>query len=149
MVLTQGQIPLPPLFNEAKNVVVDELHRRLEERGFGDIRSVHGCVFRFVPEDGMRLTTLADQAGLTKQAVGEIVDELQVAGYVDRLPDPADKRAKLIHLTPHGKACQAAALEIFLEIEAEWAERFGQERVAAMREVLEGIVLGGQAKLAA
>jgi DNA-binding MarR family transcriptional regulator len=134
---TDDWIPLPPLLEDAREAGFEELHRRLAERGFADIRRAHGCVFRWVEPSGTRLTELAEQAGHSKQAVGEFVCDLEARGYVERVPDPADGRAKIIRLTDHGAEAKAAALEVFAEIESEWAERIGPERVAALRDALE------------
>ncbi len=123
--------PLLPLLAEAKELVAGELHRRLHEQGFEEIRPAHGCVFRFVEPTGTRLTVLADQSGLTKQAVGEVADDLERLGYVERAADPVDGRAKLIRLTDRGARSRAAAVQIMGEIEAEWAERYGEDSVAA------------------
>jgi DNA-binding MarR family transcriptional regulator len=76
---------------------------------------------------------------MTKQSVGEIVDNLVELGYVERIPDPDDKRAKLIRLTAKGEEAQGVGLEIFTRIEARWAERFGAERMDGMRVLLEEI----------
>jgi DNA-binding MarR family transcriptional regulator len=132
--------PLPPLFDDAKRIGFAELHRRLEAEGHPKIRNAHGCVFRYVDAEGSRLTELAALSGLTKQGVGEFVDELERLGYVERVPDPVDGRAKLIRLTERGADARQAAVRIFDEIESRWAERFGEERVAMLREVLEDIV---------
>src|SRR5665809_7340 len=132
--------PLPPLFDDAKRIGFAELHRRLEAEGHPKIRNAHGCVFRYVDAEGSRLTELATLSGLTKQGVGEFVDELERLGYVERVPDPVDGRAKLIRLTERGADARQAAVRIFDEIESRWAERFGEERVAMLREVLEDIV---------
>jgi len=134
---TEDRIPLPPLLENAREAGFEELHRRLAERGYADIRRAHGCVFRWVEPEGTRLTELADLAGHTKQAVGEFVCDLEARGYVERVPDPADGRAKIIRLTDQGAEAKATALEIFAEIEAEWAERIGPERVEALRDALE------------
>src|SRR4051812_8696955 len=106
------------LLDAATESVLVEFRRELEDAGYAEIRPTHGCVFRFVRDDGMRLTELAGLAGMTKQSVGELVDDLVDLGYVERIPDPADRRAKLICLT----------------------ERFGLERLAQLRETLEEIV---------
>ena len=136
---TDEWIPLPPLLENAKAVGFEELHQRLAERGFPDIRHAHGCVFRWVDPDGTRLTELAELAGHSKQAVGEFVCDLEVRGYVERIPDPADGRAKIIRLTERGAEAKAVAREIFAEVEREWAERIGEERVAALRDALEAL----------
>jgi DNA-binding MarR family transcriptional regulator len=124
---------------EAKELVVSELHRRLHEEGYDEIRPAHGCVFRFIQPAGTRLTVLAEESGFTKQAVGEVADDLERLGYVERVADPLDGRAKLIRLTDRGAESRAAGVRIMGEIEAEWAERFGEDAVASLREVLEAV----------
>jgi DNA-binding MarR family transcriptional regulator len=108
---------------------------------YADIRPTHGCVFRFVHGDGMRLTELAARAGLTKQSVGEIVDDLTHLGYIERFPDPTDKRAKLIRLTPKGLEAQRIGLSSFTRLEEGWADTFGADRIGALRSLLEEIAL--------
>ena len=103
------QVPLAGLLDVAKNALLAEFRRELGESGYADIRPTHGCVFRFVREDGMRLTELAELAGMTKQSVGEMVDDLVDLGYVERIPDPEDRRAKLICLTDRGARPRASA----------------------------------------
>jgi DNA-binding MarR family transcriptional regulator len=132
--------PLPPLLGEVKELAIAELHRRLGEEGYGEIRPGHGCVFRFIDSEGSRLTDLAQRAGLTKQAVGEFADDLERMGYVERIPDPTDGRAKTIRLTERGWEARLAALRIFADIERRWAERLGEERIAALRETLQSIL---------
>ena len=58
---------------------MDEVHRRLHEQGYAEIRPGHGCVFRFIDHEGTRLTELAERSGYTKQAVGEVVADLEEA----------------------------------------------------------------------
>ena len=135
--LTQTWTPLPALLDDASVSGFREFRQRLAAAGHPTIRPGHGCVFRFIDEEGSRLTYLAEQSGLTKQAVGEVVAELEGLGYVERAPDPEDRRAKVIKLTDLGADAQKVGREIFAEMERDWAERFGAHRVAAMRELLE------------
>ena len=137
--LTQTWIPLPALLDEAADAGFREFRQRLTEAGHPTIRPGHGCVFRFVEEDGSRLTDLAERSGLTKQAVGEVVADLEGLGYVERAPDPEDGRAKLIKLTERGADALETGRAIFREMERDWGERFGAERVTVMRELLEEI----------
>jgi len=132
-------IPLPGLLDIASQALFDEFRTELEQSEFGDIRPTHGCVFRFVGGEGLRLTDLAERAKLTKQSVGEIVDDLVERGYAQRIPDPDDKRAKLICLTERGETAQAHGRKLFAKVERRWAERYGAERIAALREMLEEI----------
>lgn len=124
------------LLDRATAALGEELGRRLDAAGYGDIRETHGCVFGHIGPDGARLTELAERAGLTKQAVGEVATELQQLGYVERLPDPDDGRAKIIRLTERGHEAQRAGFAILDDLEAEWASRLGPERVEGMREAL-------------
>jgi DNA-binding MarR family transcriptional regulator len=131
------QIPLPGLLDVVKEAMLAEFRGQLLATGYADIRPTHGCVFRFVRDEGMRLTELAGLAGMTKQSVGELVDDLVALGYVERLPDPADRRAKLIRLTERGKEAQGIGFGLFAKVEERWAERYGPERLAELRELLE------------
>jgi DNA-binding MarR family transcriptional regulator len=131
--------PLPALLDDLAGDCFRDFHARMRAAGYENIRQGHGCVFRFIHEGGSRLTELAENSGLTKQAVAEVVADLERIGYVERLPDPDDGRAKVIRLTGNGTAAHRAALGIFEDIERELAERYGAERVAAMRELLEEI----------
>jgi DNA-binding MarR family transcriptional regulator len=124
-----------------KLAALQKLFAGLDERGFGDIREGHGCVFGFIDtEQGSRLTDLAEASGFTKQAVGEAVTELERLGYLERVACPDDRRAKIIHLTERGQEAALAGRRLFAEIEAEWADELGADLVAGMREAAERIV---------
>jgi DNA-binding MarR family transcriptional regulator len=133
------EVPLPGLLEAAKLALLSEFERELAQSGYGDIRPTHGCVFRFVREQGMRLTNLSEMAGTTKQSCGEMVDDLVDLGYVERIPDPADRRAKLIRLTDKGAEAQRIGFGLFGDLEARWAERYGAGRMEALRDLLEEI----------
>ena len=138
--------PIVSLLAGGRERAHEVFQERLAAQGYGEIRPGHGCVFRFIDRDGTRLTELAERSGLSKQAVGEVVDDLVRLGHVERISDPEDRRAKIIRLTERGEEAHAAGVEIFEQIESEWAERYGAERVAAMRELLEELleIRGGQ-----
>lgn len=137
-----NQIPLPGLLDMASEAMFVEFREDLVEAGYGDVRPTHGCVFRFVREDGMRLTELAGLAGMTKQSIGEIVDDLAGRGYLERFPDPDDKRAKLIRLTAKGEKAQAVGTGLFAKLEQRWGERYGKKRIAQLRSLLEEFAAG-------
>jgi DNA-binding MarR family transcriptional regulator len=139
---TQRWTPLPALLDDLAGDAFSEFHARMREAGHTSIRQGHGCVFRFIHEGGSRLTELAESSGLSKQAVGEVVDDLEKLGYVERAQDPQDGRAKVIRLTSKGADAHRTALETFADIERDFAERYGAERVAMMRELLEEIAAG-------
>jgi DNA-binding MarR family transcriptional regulator len=77
-------------------------------------------VFENIDRDGSRLTTLATRSGMTHQSMGELVHTLERAGYLERRPDPADGRARIIRLTGRGQALVRQALRDIRAIEAAW-----------------------------
>jgi DNA-binding MarR family transcriptional regulator len=128
--------------SRAADAVREEVFAAFTRAGFGDVRPGHGCVFGTVGPEGSRVTDVALATGFTKQAVGEVVDDLEKLGYVERAQDPQDGRAKMIRLTDQGSDTHQVALDIFADIERGLAERYGAERVATMRELLEEIAAG-------
>ena len=117
----------------------DELYERLSAAGYGDVKPGHGCVFGTIDPEGSRLTVLAARARMTKQTVGEVTNDLERLGYVERVPDPADGRAKIICLTERGREARRVGRELIEETEAAWAERYGEETMRALRDALEAI----------
>jgi DNA-binding MarR family transcriptional regulator len=116
--------------------VVRLVSEGLAEAGFDDIRPAHTVVFQHIKAEGSRLSELAERAQLTKQSMGYLVDHLDQRGYLERRPDPTDRRAALICLTERGWDEIRAALAIIAEIEEEWARRLGKRRMAQLRELL-------------
>lgn len=100
----------------------------------------HSAVFSQLGPEGARLTELAQGANMSPQAMGELVDELVELGYVSREPDPADRRAKLIRLTPLGTAAVTAAIETIGGIEARIDATLGPDGHAQLREMLAKLV---------
>jgi DNA-binding MarR family transcriptional regulator len=105
--------------------VQGELFDRLHAEGFDDIAPRHGVVLAYLRLDGVRATDLARRSGQLKQVVGVIVDDLEKLGYVERTPDPADRRAKLIVPTERGRAQMDAATRIMADIMDRHARHLG------------------------
>jgi DNA-binding MarR family transcriptional regulator len=105
----------------------EELSAPGEERGYTDLREPHMHVFGNVGIDGIRLTELAARAQLGLATMSELVTELERSGYLERRPDPADGRARLIYPTPRGRQLLADAGDRVAEIEQHWAEVVGRE----------------------
>src|SRR3954452_15237104 len=137
------EIPLPGLLQLTHDLFEGEMYPRMHAAGFGDLRPGHGCVFGTITPEGDRLTVLAERANLTKQAVGEVVSELEKAGYVERVPDPHDGRAKIIRLTKRGEAAWKLGWSILDEIRGRWEARYGKDRVATMVDLL-GEIIGDE-----
>jgi DNA-binding MarR family transcriptional regulator len=125
------------LFREPFRVGTEVLHRRFAERGHPDIRPVHGNVMQFLDDDGTRVSVLAQRAQITKQSMAELVAHLERLGYVARVPDPSDRRAKLVRATARGKQLYAIAREVVAELEAEWTRRLGNAKMRQLRALLE------------
>jgi DNA-binding MarR family transcriptional regulator len=136
----ESNVPLPALLTQAKDIALEKLHQRLADEGFEGIRYVHGSVFRFIDTEGSRLTTLAERSGLTKQAIAEVVGELERHGYVERVADSDDGRAKIIRLTDQGRMAQVAAARILTDIEQRWSRRLGRDRITTLRRTLEEVI---------
>jgi DNA-binding MarR family transcriptional regulator len=135
--------PLPfvigELLEEVLRNVGAEARRHVREAGFEDVRQAHDCVFRFMGPDGARLSELAERARMTPQSVGVHVDELERLGYVERVPDPADRRSKLIRPTARGAAIMQTAFDALRGLEREWTDAVGAQRLAQVRQALETI----------
>jgi DNA-binding MarR family transcriptional regulator len=104
--------------------MVDDLVARLHAAGYHDITAAHQSVFENIDREGTRLTTLAERSGITHQSMGELVHALERGGYLQRRPDPSDRRARLIHLTPKGSDLVRHAVAHSSEIEATWHQQF-------------------------
>ncbi|MFC5995599.1 MarR family winged helix-turn-helix transcriptional regulator [Pseudonocardia hispaniensis] len=104
--------------------------------GFGDTTPAQLRIFQRIAPEGSRLTDLAEQAQVTKQTAGILVDQLERLGYVERTADPHDRRARLIRITERGHASIAVARAAIAEIEAEWAAHLGSERMSQLRGTL-------------
>jgi DNA-binding MarR family transcriptional regulator len=118
----------------------DELVERLAAAGFGDLQPRHEAVLAYLDADGVRATELARLSGRHKQIVGRIVDELEELGYVERRPDPADRRAKLILPTERGLQLIGLEDEIIADIEARHSREVGGRTYSQFRDVLRGVV---------
>jgi DNA-binding MarR family transcriptional regulator len=111
----------------------------LAAAGFGDFTTAQARIFQRIGPNGTRLTELAQAAQVTKQTAGFLVDQLERAGYVERVEDPGDGRARLVRITSRGaRTIPIGAAEIAL-VEAEWAEHLGGHRMAELRKTLSAL----------
>ncbi|MGW5698138.1 MarR family winged helix-turn-helix transcriptional regulator, partial [Streptomyces asiaticus] len=109
------------LLGMAFQLVLSEFVDRLDAVGYAELRPMHGLVFQALRGPGATTSELAEQLGVTKQAAGQIVDDLEKRGYVERRPHPAGGRRRLVVLT--GKALEhlSVAGRILHELEAQLA----------------------------
>ena len=108
----------------------------LAAAGFEDLTPAQARVLARIAPAGSRLTDLAAQAGITKQSAGFLVDQLEANGYVERVPDPSDGRARLVRLTPRAHKVVAVANAEVDRTLAEWADHVGAERLQHVHETL-------------
>ena len=127
------------LLREPFQEVVRQVSEGLAEAGFDDLRPAHTAVFQHIEAGGSRLTDLAERAQITKQSMGYLVDYLEQHGYLERRPDPSDRRATLICLTERGWEQVRAALAIIASIEAEWTAELGERRMQQLRQALRAL----------
>ena len=120
------------------------VHRGLREAGYDDLRPAHMAVFQHINgAAGSRLTGLADAAQMTKQSMAYLVEHLEERGYVQRVRDPADGRARLIVLTERGKGVMAIGRTLVRAVEDEWAARYLSKRdMKQLRQLLKQLVAG-------
>src|SRR3954453_3072599 len=129
---------IPRLLLEARRSLASELDADLGERGYPDLRPGHAALFLSVDRrSGSRLTDLAEQTRLTKQAMMSMVDDLENRGYVRRVPDPGDARAKLVRLPPHGRGVSGECRRAVQGLEQRTRRLLGDRSYDALREALE------------
>jgi|SRR6188472_179887 DNA-binding MarR family transcriptional regulator len=127
---------LAVLLREPFRIGSERLHERFAQRGHAEVRTPHGNVFGFLDDEGTRVSVLAQRAQVTKQSMAELVAHLERHGYVERVPDPADGRAKLVRATPRGKELYAIAREFVAELEQRWTEQLGARKMRQLRQLL-------------
>ncbi len=109
---------------------------RLHESGFDDFDPAYLPVVRYPGPQGMRPSELATRLQISKQALNYLLGELERLDYLERRPDPDDRRAKRIALTPRGTAAGKVIREAVADMETIWAQQLGPKRFAQLRELL-------------
>ncbi|EJS45381.1 MarR family transcriptional regulator [Bacillus toyonensis] len=135
-----NELDLKSLLSLSFSTSINELHDRLSELEFEDIRPVHDFMFKCITPSGATGIELAEYLGITKQAVSKMVDYLEKSGYVMRQTYPTDKRGNIIVLTERGWLVVQAKEEILAEIEGSWIENIGAERMQMLKEDLTKLV---------
>lgn len=129
--------------------VLFKVSRLLNERAIAGVpaapgaprlRASHMSLLPHIDWEGTRLTTLAERLGITKQAVGQLVDEMEALGILERTPDPEDGRARRIAFTPRGRASILDGLARLAALEKELAEAVGERAMATLGATLRRIL---------
>lgn len=134
---------LTRLLMEARRALAAELDADLQERGYPDLRPGHAALFLSIDRrSGSRITDLAGTVRLSKQAMMAVVDDLESRGYVRRVADPVDGRAKLVRLTAHGRRAAAECRRAVQAVEQRTKRQLGDRRYDSVREALEELATG-------
>jgi DNA-binding MarR family transcriptional regulator len=127
---TEGRVLFSQLLRNPYEAMLVKLHAGLAAAGFADSSPAWGTnIFHYLREGGLRLTELAERSHTSKQAMRYTINQLEAAGYVERVPDPTDGRAKLIGLTERGWESRRVSDEIIEGIEHECIQKLGEEKM--------------------
>ena len=125
------------LLRDARSAIEDAVRADLAQNGFGDVTPAQSALLRNLGEDGSRPSELAAHAGVTRQAITKLVDELERLDLVRRDPDPDDGRGVIVRYTDRGRAGLAIARRRLLALERDYAAQVGADRWAEVRSTLE------------
>ena len=121
-------------------VPAQAIHRRiikeLNAAGFAELRVPHMAVLQFPGPDGVRPGMLAERAGMSKQAMNQLLRSLEGLGYLERSDAPDEGRARIVRLTKRGRAAYSKIHEILREIEREWSSELGPTSFARLKTLL-------------
>jgi DNA-binding MarR family transcriptional regulator len=123
----------------------DTAASKLQARGHSSLGSAAIGLIPYIDLEGTRASVLAERAGISKQAVGQLIAELEASGYVTRQPDPQDGRAATIVFTDLGWRLLRDSYNLKLEIEAEYSAILGERRMKALRDALKMLLEHGPA----
>ncbi|MGA2715909.1 MAG: MarR family winged helix-turn-helix transcriptional regulator [Bryobacteraceae bacterium] len=121
-------------------VPAQAIHRRiireLNAAGFDELRMPHIAVLQFPGPDGVRPGTLAERAGMSKQAMNQLLRSLEGFGYIVRSDAPDAGRTRIIRFTKRGHAAYSKIHDILRDIEREWSAELGSRHFAQLKELL-------------
>ena len=130
----------PPLIGALLRAPSQAIHRRLIKdlngAGFEDLSLPHMAVLQFPGPDGVRPSALAERAGMSKQAMNQLLGTLEGLGYVARSALPQEGGARIVRLTRRGHAAYAKMADILRDIEREWTAELGPKRFAQLKALL-------------
>lgn len=118
----------------------NHVHEALQKAGFDGLGAANANVIPFVPEEGIQVSELATLANVRKQSMAQQVEQLEKLGYLERRPDPNDRRARLVFLTERGKKVRPVALKAGREVEKQWAQLTSEKHVEELRGSLQALL---------
>jgi len=130
---------LPLLLLTAFRAVIDEAHEELAARGHPEMRPAHGFAMQAIGTFGATAADVGRRLGVSKQAAGKTIDRLAELGYVERGGESADRRRKVVRLSPRGIEALRLSADAFDHVRARWAGLLGPDRVAALEADLRAV----------
>ena len=118
----------------------ERMYAAVQAAGYSDLQPAHVLVFRYPTIEGLRPKELAAQMGISKQAMNDLLRQLEAQGYLELRPDPSDGRARLITLTERGSEFLELTHAVAQEVSEEWSQAVGRERFRAFRSTLIDLV---------
>lgn len=134
--VAQGPEDIMPVLGAAHRSLVLAMMARVAQRGFHDTTPAFATLIPLLDATGARPTSLAQRTGTTKQAISQLVRELETRGYVEQVVDPADTRAKIVRLTRKGVALRTVCASMRLAINEVALRSLGSARLARLRQDL-------------
>lgn len=137
-----SEVMLGALLRSCYRLLMDGFEPALAAAGYEDVRLTHTPVLQplSLRRAGMRASELATLAGMTKPSIGYLIDHLEQRGYVERVPDPSDRRAQLVRLTPRGWEMSQAGRSIVRQAESRLAGLIGLAAVEELRHRLQEVL---------
>jgi DNA-binding MarR family transcriptional regulator len=139
-----GDLPAQPLIGLLLRLVYQQyahdIDAALREAGFDDIRPSAANVFPFVGPEGITVSDLAELARVRKQTMAQAVDQLERTGYVERRPNPNDRRSRLVCLTERGRSVPPVTHAAAERVEQQWAQLTSKEQLETLRAGLLGLL---------
>jgi DNA-binding MarR family transcriptional regulator len=132
----ERELPASLLMFIAARSAANRIFEAVQQGGFDDVTIAQSRLMMGVDPGGTRLSVLAERAQIAKQTATALVDRLERAGYVERVPDPTDGRARLVRLTARAEAAIPRARAEEDRIEQEWRARLGPKRMQQLRDAL-------------
>lgn len=123
--------------------LTDAIQDGVTSRGFTDVRPAHGFAFVRISAGDATTADVAEYLGITKQAASQLVEQLVTRGYLTRVPDPSDGRARLLLLTDRGQACTAAARDAATDAIDSWRARLGARDITTLDRTLTALLTPG------
>jgi DNA-binding MarR family transcriptional regulator len=137
---SESEVSLPTLIRAARTTYGSAMRRALDEVGCGDVPRNGIYVLGSIARNGSPLAEIITGLGVSKQAAGQLVDTLVLRGYLDRSPDPEDRRRMTVTLTERGAMAASATRSAADGVDTELADRVGADRVAGTRATLASLI---------